>query len=125
MVDTISFSLFLYMCEYVFNVSSILVCPRYFATIVIFAPLLISREAQLCLKSCILICLSPAFLHNEFLWHLTVELVIGSVLPKTNHLLLNPYNWLSLSNSILRSFKSISGIGIFLILDLVFGVVIE
>ena len=90
-----------------------------------FAPLFINKDAQLCLKSWILICLRPAFLHSEFLWHLTFELVIGSSLPNRNHLVLKPYTFLSLSNSVLRSFKSISGIGIVLILDLVFGVVRE
>ena len=44
-----------------FKVSLELECPRYLETIVTGAPLLTKKEAQLCLKSCNLISLIPAF----------------------------------------------------------------
>lgn len=52
--------------EYVFNVSSILVCPKYLATTVTLSTLLINREPQECLKSCILICGTPT--SSQFLF---------------------------------------------------------
>ena len=36
------------ICEYVFSVSSIFVCPKYFATNVTLAPLLINNDAHEC-----------------------------------------------------------------------------
>ena len=44
-----------------FKVSLEFECPRYLETIVTGAPLLTKKEAQLCLKSCNLISLTPAF----------------------------------------------------------------
>ena len=44
-----------------FKVSLELECPRYLETIVTGAPLLTKKDAQLCLKSCSLISLTPAF----------------------------------------------------------------
>ena len=48
------------ICEYVFSVSSIFVCPKYLATNVTLALLLISNDAHECLKSWILITFKPA-----------------------------------------------------------------
>ena len=44
-----------------FKVSLEFECPRYLETIVTGAPLLTKKDAQLCLKSCSLISLTPAF----------------------------------------------------------------
>ena len=50
MFDTSNNS-FLYKCVYVSNVIDILLCPRYFDTRTILAPLLIKKLAHECLKS--------------------------------------------------------------------------
>lgn len=48
------------ICEYVFNVSSIFVCPKNLATNVTLAPLLINNDVHECLKLCNLIDFNPA-----------------------------------------------------------------
>lgn len=53
MTETTESRAVLNICEYVFSVSSIFVCPKYFATNVTLAPLLIKSDAHECLKSCI------------------------------------------------------------------------
>ena len=47
------------ICEYIFSVSSIFVCPKYLATNVTLTPLLISSDAHECLKTWILITFKP------------------------------------------------------------------
>ena len=81
--STISFKAELNKCVYVFKVSSILVCPRYLATTVIFAPLLTSRDAQECLKSWILIWGTPASSQLRFFLDVIVLLATGKASPKT------------------------------------------
>ena len=75
--DTTESRAVLNIWEYVFSVSSIFVCPKYLATRVTLAPLLISREAHECLKSWILIFLSPALLANWVLLKYKVESASG------------------------------------------------
>lgn len=69
-----------------FSVSSILECPKYLATNVMLAPLSINNDAQLCLKSCTLISLTPAL--KAFLVFLSLNVVSGngSTSPKTYQL---------------------------------------
>lgn len=50
----------LYKCVYVLSISSILVCPKDLEIVIILVPLYINKEAHECLKSWILICLTPA-----------------------------------------------------------------
>ena len=69
--------------EYVFSVSSILVCPKYLTTIIIFAPLLISNEAHECLKSCVLITLVPALFAYSTLCFLSASVWTGFGPPYT------------------------------------------
>lgn len=71
-----SISVFLNICEYVFNVSSALECPKYFATNVIDAPLFISNDAHECLKSCILICFTFDSLQFKFFFRLFFLLIL-------------------------------------------------
>ena len=71
-------------CEYVFNVSSILVCPKYLATTWILAPLFINSDSQECLKSCSLICLTPTFSQLVFLRSARALLLIGNASQKFN-----------------------------------------
>ena len=71
------------------RVSSIFVCPKYLATIITFAPLFIKSDAQLCLKSCNLICFTPAFSAILIFSNLKVSGFIGSTPPNTKNLLLN------------------------------------
>lgn len=59
MIETTESRAVLNICEYVFSVSSIFVCSKYFATNVTLAPLLISSDAHECLKSWILITFKP------------------------------------------------------------------
>ena len=65
------------ICEYVFSVSSIFVCPKYFATNVTLAPLLISSDAHECLKSWILITFKPANVASLVLLRYILESAIG------------------------------------------------
>ena len=64
------------ICEYVFSVSSIFVCPKYLATNVTLAPLLISRDAHECLKSWIPITFNSARLASLVLLRYILELAI-------------------------------------------------
>ena len=77
----ISSNVLINKCEYVFNVSSILVCPKYLDSTWILAPLLINSYAQECLKSCNLICLTPAFSQLVFLQSVRALLLIGNASP--------------------------------------------
>ena len=63
--------------EYVFSVSSIFVCPKYLATNVTLAPLLISNDAHECLKSWILITFKPARFASLVLLRHILESTIG------------------------------------------------
>lgn len=74
------------MWKYVFRVSSIFVCPKYFATNVTLAPLLINRDARECLKSWILICLTPASCVYLFLVCRNICAGKGSLSPNTTYL---------------------------------------
>lgn len=65
------------ICEYVFSVSSIFVCPKYFATNVTLAPLLISNDAHECLKSWILITFKSARVASLVLLRYILESAIG------------------------------------------------
>ena len=67
MTETTESRAVLNICEYVFNVSSIFVCPKYLATNVTLAPLLISNDAHECLKSWILITFKPARLASLYI----------------------------------------------------------
>ena len=76
--------------EYVFSVSSIFVCPKYFATNVTLAPLLISSDAQECLKSWILIIFKPARVASLVLLRYILESVIGLASETAKKSSLNP-----------------------------------
>ena len=65
------------ICEYVFSVSSIFVCPKNLATNVTLAPLLINSEAHECLKSCNLIDFNPALFDIKVLLSYIVVSLIG------------------------------------------------
>lgn len=78
------------ICEYVFSVSSIFVCPKYLATNVTLAPLLINSDAHECLKSWILITFKPARLANLVLPSYVLESAIGLASETTKKSALNP-----------------------------------
>ena len=71
-------------------VSSIFVCPKYFATNVTFAPLLISNEAHECLKSWILITFKPASVASLVVLRYILESAIGLASEITKKSSLNP-----------------------------------
>lgn len=64
-------------CVYVFSVSSIFVCPKYLATNVTLAPLLMSSDAHGCLKSWILITFNPARVASLVLLRYILESAMG------------------------------------------------
>ena len=76
--------------EYVFSVSSIFVCPKYLATNVTLAPLLISSDTHECLKSLILIAFNPARVANLVLLSYILESAIGLASDTTKKSSLNP-----------------------------------
>ena len=88
------FNSFSYKCVYVSNVILILLCPRYFDTRTILAPFCIKKLAQECLKSCILICFTPANLQYLFFLTCIVVSLNGSSSPKTNQLSLKYFFFL-------------------------------
>ena len=65
------------ICEYVFSVSSIFVCPKNLATNVTLAPLLISSDAHECLKLWSLIDFKLAASASFVLLSYIVESAIG------------------------------------------------
>ncbi len=78
------------ICEYVFSVSSIFVCPKYLATNVTLASLLIKSDANECLKSWILITFKPASVANLVLLSYILESAIGLASDTTKKSSLNP-----------------------------------
>ena len=69
------------ICEYVFSVSSIFVCPKYLATNVTLASLLISSDAHECLKSWILITFKPTELEVPE-YHIVPSKVVADKIKK-------------------------------------------
>lgn len=78
------------ICEYVFSVSSIFVCPKYLVTNVTLASLLISSDAHECLKSWILITFKPVRLASLVLLSYILESAIGLASDTTKKSSLNP-----------------------------------
>ena len=78
------------ICEYVFSVSSIFVCPKYLATNVTLAALLISSDAHECLKSWILITFKPANVDSLVLLRYILESAISLASDTAKKSSLNP-----------------------------------
>lgn len=109
------------MWEYVFRVSSIFVCPKYFATNVTLAPLLINRDAHECLKSWILIRFNSALSAILEQYKYRVESAIGLQSEHTKKSSLKlAYVLLSYSYNSFKSFRRDLVIGTIRLLSLVF-----